>query len=61
MVAFQQVVDGQLRILFLPAPHRESLFGILHEPGEEPKVLTGEDLEQAVTDAVAEKQRALQA
>lgn len=59
MVAFQQVVDDQLRITFLPAPHRNSLFGILHKPGEEPKVLTGDDLAQAVIDTVAKKQRAL--
>ena len=58
MVAYQEVVDGQLQIVFLPAPHRDSLFGVLHQAGEAAKVLTGEDLEQAVMEAVAQKQRA---
>lgn len=29
MVAYQSVVDGRLEIVFLPAPHRESLYGAL--------------------------------
>ena len=56
MVAYQRVVDGRLEVIFLPAPHRESLFGVFHREGEPPKVVTGEDLEEAVMEAIAEEQ-----
>jgi bifunctional DNA-binding transcriptional regulator/antitoxin component of YhaV-PrlF toxin-antitoxin module len=55
MVAYQRVVDGRLEVLFLPAPHKRSLFGVLRRPGEPPKVLTREQLEEAVIEAVAEE------
>jgi bifunctional DNA-binding transcriptional regulator/antitoxin component of YhaV-PrlF toxin-antitoxin module len=59
MIAYQRVVDGRLEVRFLPAPHRRSLFGVLHRPGEPAKVVTGEHLDQAVMEAVAdERQRA---
>ncbi len=56
MVAYQRVVSGRLEVIFLPAPHRRSLSGILHRDGEEPKVLTGADLEEAVMEAVADEE-----
>lgn len=56
MVAYQRVVEGRLEIVFLPAPHRRSLYGVFHQEGEAPKFLTGSDLEEAVMEAVAEKQ-----
>ncbi len=56
MVAYQRVVAGRLEVVFLPAPHRRSLAGVLHREGEEPKVLTRADVEAAVAEAVAEEQ-----
>jgi hypothetical protein len=53
MVAYQRVVDGHLEVTFLPGPHRQSLFGALHRPGEPPMVVTGENLEEAVMEAIA--------
>ena len=55
MVAYQRVVSGHLEVIFLPAPHRRSLSGVLHREGEAVKVRTGEDLEAAVKEAVAEE------
>lgn len=54
MVAFQRVVGDHLEVTFLPAPHQRSLAGALHQEGEEPKVRTRADLEEAVRDAIAE-------
>lgn len=56
MIAYQRVVDGRLEVIFLPAPHRRSLSGVFSRPGEPPKVVTGDDLEAAVIEAVAEEQ-----
>lgn len=56
MVAYQRVVSGYLEIIFLPAPHRKSLYGAFQQEGEPPKVSTAEDLEEAVMEAVAEDQ-----
>ncbi|HET8629649.1 MAG TPA: hypothetical protein VFL91_19700 [Thermomicrobiales bacterium] len=53
MIAYQRVVDGHLEVLFLPAPHRRSLYGALHREGEEPQVLTRDQLEEAVMEAIA--------
>jgi hypothetical protein len=47
MVAHQRVVDGRLEVVFLPAPHTRSLAGMLHRPGDNEAVLTGEELEEA--------------
>ena len=57
MVAQQRVVDGRLEIVFLPAPHRRSLFGVLRGMGAGRAPVTGEELEEAVMEAVAEKHR----
>ena len=57
MLAFQQVNDGRLEIVFLPAPHRDSLSGILYREGMPPGPMTEEELEQAVTEGLAEEQR----
>lgn len=59
MLAYQRIVDGHLEVIFLPPPHRRSLFGALHRDGEPPLVTTAEQLEQAVMEAVAEKQARL--
>lgn len=56
MVAHQRVVNGRLEVMFLPAPHRRSLSGVFHREGEESKVLTRTDLEEAVMEAIAEEQ-----
>ena len=56
MVAYQRVVDGRLEVLLLPAPHAESLYGAFHRPGEPPRVVTADQLEEAVMAAVAEEQ-----
>ena len=54
MVAHQRVVDGRLEVVFLPAPHRRSLCGALRREGEGALVVTREDLEDAVMEAVAQ-------
>lgn len=56
MIAYQRVVAGHLEVIFLPAPHQRSLYGVLHREGKEPKATTASELEEAVMDAVAEKQ-----
>lgn len=55
MLAYQRVVAGRLEVLFLPAPHRRSLYGALHREGEAPRVLTRDQLEEAVMEAIAEE------
>lgn len=55
MVAYQRVVAGHLEVVFLPAPHRESLYGVFHREGEPPRVTTGDELEEAVMEAIAEE------
>jgi bifunctional DNA-binding transcriptional regulator/antitoxin component of YhaV-PrlF toxin-antitoxin module len=55
MVAYQRIVDGHLEVTFLPAPHRRSLYGIFHRPGQPPLVTNSDQLEAAVMDAVAEE------
>jgi bifunctional DNA-binding transcriptional regulator/antitoxin component of YhaV-PrlF toxin-antitoxin module len=56
MVAYQSVVDGRLEIVFLPAPHRESLYGALKElaKGRAPRTRT--EISTAVMEALAGKQ-----
>lgn len=56
MIAYQRVLSGHLELIFLPAPHRESLFGALHRADEQPRVVTGEQLEGAVMEAIAEEE-----
>lgn len=55
MIAHQRVVNGRLEIVFLPAPHTRSLFGVLRGMGAGRAPVTAEDLEEAVREAVAEK------
>jgi len=55
MVAHQRVVDGRLEVVFLPAPHRRSLYGALRQEGEPPQVTDGDRLEAAVMEAIAEE------
>ena len=53
MVAYQRVVDDHLEVVFLPAPHRRSLYGALHQEGEPPQVTDAAQLEDAVMEALA--------
>ncbi len=55
MIAHQRVVNGRLEIVFLPAPHTRSQFGVLHQEGRPAWPVTAEELQQAVMEAVAEK------
>lgn len=55
MIAHQRVVEGRLEVVFLPAPHRRSLYGILRQEGESWRVTDGDQLEAAVMEAVAEE------
>ena len=56
MIAYQRVVAGHLEVVFLPRPHRNSLYGVLRQEGEEPKVVTAQQLEEAVMEAIAAEQ-----
>jgi len=56
MVAYQRVVEGRLEVIFLPEPHGRSLYGVFHREDEQPKVVTPDQLEEAVMQAVAEEQ-----
>ena len=53
MIAYQRVVGGRLGVIFLPAPHRRSLYGTLHQEGEPPRFTDAEHLEEAVMEALA--------
>lgn len=55
MVAYQRVVQGRLEVIFLPESHRKSLFGAFRRRNERPKVVTPDQLEEAVMEAVAEE------
>ncbi|MCL5958920.1 MAG: AbrB family transcriptional regulator [Chloroflexi bacterium] len=52
MVAVQQVVDGQLIITFIPAPHDRSVAGKLGRP---PRLAHVEDWREMVEQAIAEE------
>ncbi len=56
MVAYQRVILGRLEVIFLPGPHRQSLSGALARDGEKPVVLTRDEIEQAVEQAIAEEE-----
>jgi bifunctional DNA-binding transcriptional regulator/antitoxin component of YhaV-PrlF toxin-antitoxin module len=56
MIADQRVVNGRWEVVFLPAPHRRSLFGVFRHAAQRPGVLTSTDVENAVIDAIAEEQ-----
>jgi bifunctional DNA-binding transcriptional regulator/antitoxin component of YhaV-PrlF toxin-antitoxin module len=53
MIAHQRVVDGRLEVVFLPAPHTRSLFGVFRDPARAARVTTAEELEAAVAEAIA--------
>ncbi|MGH2459370.1 MAG: AbrB/MazE/SpoVT family DNA-binding domain-containing protein [Chloroflexota bacterium] len=53
MVAYQRVIDNRLEVVFLPAPHRRSLYGVLRDDGHAPAVVTPDQLEEAVMEALA--------
>lgn len=54
MLVYQRVVNGHLEVIFLPGPHRESLYGVFHQEGEPLAIATSDDLEEAVMEAIAE-------
>ena len=54
MIAYQRVVDDHLEVHFLPGPHRESQAGVFYRR-DLPPPLTREELEQEMTEAMAEK------
>ena len=55
MIAVQRIVNGKLEIVFVEGPHTRSLFGILHREGAGPYPQTRDELDQAVTEAIAEE------
>ena len=55
MVAYQRVVGGHLEVIFLPPPHRRSLYGSLRQAGLPSVVLTPHQLEAAVVEAISEQ------
>jgi AbrB family looped-hinge helix DNA binding protein len=55
-VAVQEVVDGQVVVRFLPAPHRRDLYGILKSKPRRP-MQTRRQIEEAVEEAMAEEHR----
>ena len=56
MIAYQRVVNGRLEVIFLPAPHRRSLYGVFHDPDRAPGPMTGNELEAEVMEAIATEQ-----
>lgn len=56
MIAYQRVVNGRLEVIFLPAPHRRSLAGVFYDPHRGPGPMTGDELEEAVMEAIAAEQ-----
>jgi hypothetical protein len=53
MVAYQRVVGGHLEVIFLPEPHRRSLYCVFHQQAEQPQAITADELEEAVMEAIA--------
>jgi len=60
MIAYQWIVNGRLEILFSDPPEQKSQAGVFYREGAPPGPMTGEELEQAVMEAVAEKWRLLE-
>jgi bifunctional DNA-binding transcriptional regulator/antitoxin component of YhaV-PrlF toxin-antitoxin module len=56
MVAYQRVVGGHLEVIFLPEPHRRSLYGVFHHGTEQPQAITTDELEEAVMEAISAEQ-----
>lgn len=55
MIAYQRVVNDHLEVYFLPGPHNKSLFGVFAGEARGLEPLTGEQMEEAVREVVAEK------
>ncbi len=56
MIAHQRVVGGRLEIVFLPVPHRRSLYGVFAQKSPLPQAVAEAEIEDAVMEAVAEEQ-----
>lgn len=56
MIAYQTVVNGHLEVVFLPAPHRRSLYGALAGLGKGPFPKTRQEINDDVREAIAEEQ-----
>ena len=56
MLAYQRVVRGAFQVIFLPGPHGRSLAGALHRPDETLSPLTGDGMDEAVMEALAQEQ-----
>jgi len=54
MVAYQSVVNGRLEVVFLPAPHRESLYGVLRVDTKASAPKSRAEIGEAVREAVAD-------
>ena len=55
MVTYQSIVDGRLEVVFLPAPHRDSLYGALKSSATGRGPRTRNEIDAAVSEALAEK------
>ncbi|HEU5316338.1 MAG TPA: AbrB/MazE/SpoVT family DNA-binding domain-containing protein [Chloroflexota bacterium] len=55
MVAYQSVVDGRLEVVFLPAPHTNSLYGALKGQASGRAPRTRAEIGDAVMETLAEK------
>jgi bifunctional DNA-binding transcriptional regulator/antitoxin component of YhaV-PrlF toxin-antitoxin module len=53
MAAHQRVVGDRLEVVFLPAPHGRSLFGVFRNPAGAGRVATSDELEEAISAALA--------
>jgi hypothetical protein len=53
MVAHQRVVGDRLEVVFLPAPHSRSLFGVFHNPANEARVTTSDERDEAIAAMIA--------
>ena len=56
MVAYQRVVGSHLEVIFLPEPHRRSLYGVVHQESKQLQAITADELEEAVMEAIAAEQ-----
>jgi hypothetical protein len=56
MIASQRVVEGRLAVVFLPARIRQLLFGVFRGAARGAAVLTSDEVEEAVMEAIAEEQ-----
>ncbi len=56
MIAVQQVVENQLIVTFIPAPHRRSLAGVLGKPPRRVPP-TWEEIEEIAAGSIADEAR----